>query len=120
MARLRDKGPSATRLVRDDDNTPMPIMPWGATQNLTPNESTAARNVTPISDSCGVVSVIAIGGDAHFRQGDATVVATTADPFLPEGIWHELPVFPGSDTSHVSFIAASGSGSIVTQICERQ
>ncbi len=120
MARLRDKGPSATRLVRDDDNVPMPIMPWGTTFNLTPDETTAARNVTAISDTCGVVSVIAIGGSAHFRQGDATVVATTSDPLLPEGIWHELPVFDGSDTSHISFIAASGAGSIVTQICERQ
>ncbi len=120
MARLRDKGPSATRLVRDDDNVPMPIMPWGTTFNLTPDETTAARNATPISDTCGVVSVIAIGGGAHFRQGDATVIATTSDPFLPEGIWHELPVFDGNDTSHVSFIAASGAGSIVTQICERQ
>lgn len=120
MARLRDKGPSATRLVRDDDNVPMPIMPWGATFNLTPDETTAARNVTPISDTCGVVSVIAIGGGAHFRQGGATVVATTDDPFLPEGIWHELPVFEGADSSHISFLAASGAGSIVAQICERQ
>ena len=120
MARLRDKGPSATRLVRDDDNVPMPIMPWGTTFNLTPNEATAVRNSTPISNTCGVVSVIAIGGSAHFRQGDSTVVATTDDPFLPEGIWHELPVFEGSNASHISFIAASGSGSIVAQICERQ
>lgn len=120
MARLRNKGPSATRLVRDDDNVPMPIMPWGTTHNLAPNETTADRNATPITDTCGVVSVIAIGGGAHFRQGDATVVATTDDPFLPEGIWHELPVFEGGDTSHISFIASSGSGSIVTQICERQ
>ena len=120
MARLRSKGPSATRLVRDDDNVPMPIMPWGTTFNLAPDETTAARNVAPISDSCGVVSIIAIGGGAHFRQGDATVVATTNDPFLPEGIWHELPVFEGGQTSHISFIAASGAGSIVTQICERQ
>lgn len=120
MARLRDKGPSATRLVRDDDNVPMPIMPWGTTFNLTPNEATAVRNATPISDTCGVVSVIAIGGNVHFRQGDAAVVATTNDPLLPEGIWHELPVFESNNTSHISFIAANGSGSIVTQICERQ
>lgn len=120
MARLRDKGPSATRLVRDDDNIPMPIMPWGFTHNLAPNETTADRNATAISATCGVVSIIAIGGDAHFRQGDASVVATTSDPFLPEGIWHELPVFEGGDISHVSFLAATGSGSIVTQICERQ
>ncbi len=120
MARLRNKGPSATRLARDDDNVPMPIMPWGTTFNLTPDETTAARNASPISNSCGVVSVIAISGSAHFRQGDASVVATTDDPFLPEGIWHELPVFEGSDTSHISFIAASGAGGIVVQICERQ
>lgn len=120
MARLRRKGATATRLVRDDDNVPMPIMPWGFTHNLMPNESTAARNATPISDSCGVISVIAIGGGAHFRQGDATVTATTSDPFLPAGIWHELPVFEGSGSSHVSFIAATGAGSITTQICERQ
>ncbi len=120
MARLRSKGPSATRLVHDDDNVPMPIMPWGTMHNLAPNETTADRNTSPISDTCGVVSVIAIGGGAHFRQGDAAVVATTDDPFLPEGIWHELPVFEGANTSHISFIASSGSGSIVTQICERQ
>lgn len=120
MARLRSKGSSATRLVRDDDNVPMPIMPWGTTFNLAPNETTADRNATAISGTCGVVSVIAIGGGAHFRQGGPTVVATTDDPFLPEGIWHELPVFDGDDTSHISFIAASGAGSIVTQICERQ
>ena len=29
MARLRSKGSSATRLVRDDDSVPLPIMPWG-------------------------------------------------------------------------------------------
>lgn len=120
MARLRDKGPSSTRLVRDNDNVPMPIMPWGITHNLTPNETTAVRNATPISSTCGVVSIVAIGGGAHFKQGDATVVATTSDPFLPAGIWHEVPVFEGDNSSHISFVAASGAGSIETQICERQ
>jgi hypothetical protein len=49
MARLRQKGPGATRLVRDDDLAPMPIMPWGTVHNLTPTEASAARNITPIS-----------------------------------------------------------------------
>ena len=44
MARLRHKGPGATRLVRDDDLVPMPIMAWGTVHNLNPTEATAARN----------------------------------------------------------------------------
>lgn len=120
MARLRDKGPGATLLVRDDDESVMPIMAWGTVHNLAPTESTAERNSTAISADCGVVSIIAIGGGAHFRQGDSAVVATTSDPYLPDGVWHELPVFAGNDFDHVSIISATGSGDIVAQIVERQ
>ena len=120
MARLRSKGSSATLLVRDDDLVPLPIMPWGKVHSLAPTEATAARNTTAISADCGVVSIIAIGGGAHFKQGDATVVATTSDPYLPEGVWHELPVFSGGAWSHVSIISAAGAGTISAQICERQ
>jgi hypothetical protein len=118
MARLRRKGPTATKLVQDDDGLPLPIMPWGTVHNLTPTETTAARNTTAIGAENGVVSIIAIGGAAHFKQGDASVVATTSDPYLPEGAWHELPVFEGTD--YVSIISAAGAGNIVAQICERQ
>lgn len=120
MARLRSKGPGATRLVRDDDLVPMPIMPWGTVHNLSPTEATAARNTTPISADSGVVSVIAIGGAANFKQGDASVVATANDPYLPEGEWHELPVFEGDQWSYVSIVSAPGAGSIFAQIVERQ
>ncbi len=120
MARLRQKGPAATLLARDDDLTPMPIMPWGKVHNLTPDEATAVRNTVALSAGCGVVSIIAIGGAAHFKQGDSGVVATTNDPYLPAGVWHELPVFGGDDWSFVSMIAASGSGAIAVQIVERQ
>jgi hypothetical protein len=37
MARLRRKGPASTKLVRDDDGTPLPIMAWGQVHNLAPN-----------------------------------------------------------------------------------
>ena len=120
MARLRRKGLGTTELVRDNDGTKMPIMPWGIVRNLAPTEATAARNTTAISATCGVVSIIAIGGGAHFKQGNSSVVATTNDPYLPEGEWHELPVFEGADWSYVSILSASGSGNIVAQICERQ
>ncbi|MDX1541191.1 MAG: hypothetical protein R3349_07275 [Geminicoccaceae bacterium] len=120
MARIRRKGTSATLLVRDDDGIAMPIMPWGKVHNLSPDESNAARNTTAISADCGVVSIIAIGGGAHFKQGDATVTATISDPYLPAGVWHELPVFEGNEFGFVSVIAASGAGPIIAQIVERQ
>ena len=120
MAKLRHKGAGATKLVRDDDLVPMPIMPWGTVHNLSPTEATAARNATAISANAGVVSVIAIGGGAHFKQGDASVVATVNDPYLPEGEWHELPVFEGDQWSYVSIISATGAGPISAQIVERQ
>jgi hypothetical protein len=120
MARIQSKGPSATLLARDDDLAPMPIMPWGKVHHLNPTEVAAARNTIAISENCGVVSIIAIGGSAHFKQGSSSVVATTSDAYLPEGVWLELPVFEGSSSSFVSIISASGSGSILAQICERQ
>jgi hypothetical protein len=120
MARLRHKGPGVTRLVRDDDLVPMPIMPWGTVHNLTPTEAMAARNATAISADCGVVSIIAIGGAAHFKQGTASVVATLNDAYLPEGEWHELPVFEGDQWSYVSIISTTGAGTIAAQIVERQ
>ena len=119
MARVRSKGPSATRLVRDDDMVPLPIMPWGTVHNLTATAVTAARNAAPISPDCGV-SIVAIGGPAHFKQGGSTVTATISDPYLPEGEWHELPIFEGSQWSFVSFISATGAGTISAQIVERQ
>jgi hypothetical protein len=119
MARLRSKGPGATRLVRDDDLVPMPIMPWGPVHNLSPTETTPARNATAISADSGVVSIIAIGGGAHFKQGDSSVVATPSDPYLPEGEWHELPVFEGGEWSYVSIVSAIGAGPITAQIVER-
>lgn len=120
MARLRRKGPTATLLARDDDSATLPIMPWGKTHTLSPSEASAERNADAISPECGVVSIVAIGGPAHFRQGDSAVVATTSDPYLPEGVWHELPVFDGDAWSYVSIVAASGAGGITAQICERQ
>jgi hypothetical protein len=120
MARVRSKGPSATRLVRDDDMVPLPIMPWGTVHNMSPTETTAARNATAISADCGVVSIIAIGGPGHFKQGGSTVTATINDAYLPEGEWHELPVFEGSAWSYVSVISATGAGTISAQIVERQ
>jgi hypothetical protein len=120
MARLRHKGAGATKLVRDDDLVPLPIMPWGTVHNLTPTESTAARNATAISANAGVVSVIAIGGGAHFKQGNASVLATVNDPYLPEGEWHELPVFEGDQWNYVSIISATGAGPIAAQMVERQ
>ena len=120
MARLRHKGAGATQLVRDDDLVPLPIMPWGTVHNLSPTESTAARNAAAISANAGVVSVIAIGGGGHFKQGGASVVATANDPYLPEGEWHELPVFEGDQWSYVSIISATGAGAITAQITERQ
>jgi hypothetical protein len=119
MARLRSKGPSATRLVRDDDSVPLPIMPWGTVHNLAPTETTAARNTTAISADCGVISIAAIGGPAHFKQGDSSVTATTNDAYLPEGVWHELPVFEGNQWNYVSMISATGAGTIAAQIVER-
>jgi hypothetical protein len=120
MARLRRKGLGATELVRDNDGAKMPIMPWGTVHTLAPTEATPARNTTAIAATCGVVSIIAIGGDAHFKQGGSGVLATVNDPYLPEGEWHELPVFEGAEWSYVSILSASGSGDIVAQICERQ
>ncbi len=120
MARLRQKGPGATRLIKDDDGAPLPIMPWGQVHALAPTETAADRNAVAISPDCGVVSIIAIGGPAHFKQGDASVVATTADAYLPEGVWHELPVFEGDQWSYVSIVAAVGAGNITAQIVERQ
>lgn len=120
MARLRRKGPSATLLARDDDAAPMPIMPWGKVHHLSPTETGADRNSIPISADCGVVSIVAMGGAAHFRQGTSSVIATTADAYLPEGTWLELPIFEGANFSYVSIISASGSGEIAAQICERQ
>jgi hypothetical protein len=119
MARLRRKGSSATRLVRDDDSVPLPIMAWGAVHNLVPTETTAARNTTAISADCGVISVVAIGGPAHFKQGDSSVTATVTDAYLPEGVWHELPAFEGNQWNYVSMISATGAGTIAAQIVER-
>jgi hypothetical protein len=120
MARLRRKGLGSTELVRDNDGAKMPIMPWGKVHMLAPTEATPARNTMAISAECGVVSIIAIGGGAHFKQGGVTVQATANDPYLPEGEWHELPVFEGQQWDYVSIRSASGSGDIVAQICERQ
>ena len=120
MARLRRKGPASTKLVRDDDGTPMPIMAWGQVHALAPTETTAARNAVALSPETGVVSIIAIGGAAHFKQGDDGVVATTSDPFLPEGEWLELPLLDGTAFDYISIVAAPGAGTISAQICERR
>jgi hypothetical protein len=119
MARLKSKG-SSTLLVRDENDAPLPIMRWSMVHNLAPTEAAAVRNNTPISADCGVVSIVAIGGAAHFKQGDANVTATTSDAYLPEGEWHELPVFEGDDWSYISIVSATGAGTIAAQIAERQ
>jgi hypothetical protein len=66
------------------------------------------------------VSIVAIGGPAHFKQGDSTVTATIDDVYLPEGEWHELPIFEGDEWSYVSLISATGAGTISAQVVERQ
>lgn len=111
------KRPGETELVRDANRNQLPIMAWGTVHNLAPEVAAPDRNSTPISEDCGVVSIIAIGGPVRFRQGDSAVVATTSDPYLPEGFWHELPVFEGSEWDHVSVVAVAGTPTV--QLVER-
>jgi hypothetical protein len=47
-------------------------------------------------------------------------VETVNDPYLPEGEWHELPLFEGEQWSYGSIISATGAGTIAAQIVERQ
>lgn len=119
MARI-----TASRITRrvlgvDDNGNSLPIGVWGTVHNLSPSEAEADRNASPFGPECGVVSLIAIGGNAHFVQGDEDVEATVNDPILPSGVWIDALVPLGDQWDYVSVISAVGSGPIAVQICER-
>ena len=97
----------------------VPVGVWGTVHNLTPDETTPARNATPFAEGCSVVSVCAIGGDAYFKQGADDVDATTDDVYLPTGVWMDVLLPAGSEWSYISAIAAAGFGTIKVQIVER-
>ncbi len=119
MSRLSEARIAAGVLGITINGQLVPVGVWGTVHNLTPDESTPARNTTPFAEGCSVVSVCAIGGDAYFKQGDDAVDATTSDVYLPAGVWMDMLVPEGASWNYVSAIAAPGFGTIKVQLVER-
>lgn len=119
MARITEDRVRARVLGVDDNGNSLPVGIWGTVHNLDPTEGAHARNSTPFGESVGVVSIIAIGGPGHFKQGSNSVTATPDDVYLPEGVWLDLLIPKGSNWDYVSVISASGAGPIAVQVVER-
>jgi len=54
--------------------------------------------------------LIASSVPAHYRLGDATVTATTADTFIPEGGEHLVRCVPGQRVAFIRASIAAGDG----------
>ena len=47
----------STTLVRDDEQVPMPVLPWGITKTLTSNPGYAVKTGTRVSLGCKLVTL---------------------------------------------------------------
>ena len=96
MARLRSKGSSATRLVRDDDSEPLPIMPWGtrAQSDAHGGDRRAQHDRDLGRLRRGQHRCDRWAGP--LQAGRFQRHCDRQRTYLPEGVWHELPIFEGS------------------------
>ncbi len=93
-----------TILPTDENNTPIPALrlrDGGAHKiNVT---ATSARNSVAFDAGTRIISLYAPVA-MYVRQGDASVVATTSDHYLPAGSSLDIAI-GGEEAAHSSFLA---------------
>jgi hypothetical protein len=104
----------STFLPRDDDHAPIPALrlkPDGA-QTLTLS-ATAVRNTQAFSPRTRVIAVTATAA-AFIRTGEAGVVASPADHYLPAGVYLYLSLGDQRAGAHryIAAVEADGGGEL--------
>lgn len=105
----------------------MPVLASGTTHTLAAS-GTEALTASDFSATCKVITIRAVGTAIRFLIGDATIVATDADPnpVVLDGEVHDEPIYEdggglGADATHdrISIIAI-GAGSGTVYVTERE
>ncbi len=109
-----------TTLPMDRDNNPIPALglnPNGAHIINSTNAST--RNGTAFNTDTRVISIYATD-DVFIQFGDLNVTATTADHFLPKGLYYDFAI-GGDKVMHMSHVATIANNTDCTvYISEKQ
>lgn len=86
--------------------TPVPVP--GGCQSVT-TSGTSARTETGVGAYTKFVNIEAVGAALHYRFGDASVVATTADTYLAADSSHFVRISP---SQYVAAIQSTAAGTM--------
>ncbi len=102
-----------TLLPKDADNNVIPALRLrssGGAHTIAAS-GTSARNSTAFASGTKVVSVYATGG-VYLNFGGASVAATTASHYFPQGIYYDFAISGGDakgpHNTHLAVLAADG------------
>jgi len=104
-----------TLMPTDDNNNPIPALRLkdGASHTIAAT-ATSARNVTPFGTDTQVISICPTVA-VFVRCGASTVTATTADHYIPAGLYYDIAI--GGDgqkqTNYIAVLRADTTDGIV-------
>ena len=100
-----------TQMPLDSLGSPIPALGYadGGAQHITITSSNTRS--TAFSSICRVISVFA-STPAYIRLGDSTVTATTADHYLPAGIYLDIAVGPSTQDRYLAVLRADTDGTL--------
>ncbi len=88
----------------DNNNNPIPALRLkSAGAHSIAATATSARNSAAFASSTKIVSVYA-SVPVYIKMGDASVIATSADHYFPEGVYYDFAI-DGHASVHYSHIA---------------
>ena len=102
-----------TSMPRDDDGAPLPVLrlPPGGSHSLA--VSATGTRLGPFPPGTRVIGIYA-DQPMRVRTGDATVQASAADHFLPDGVYLDLGLGSAKTGyhTHLAAVAAAGAGTL--------
>lgn len=103
-----------TLLPKDADNNAIPAMRLksGGAQTIAVTD-TSARNASALDADTKVVGLYAPEA-VYLAVGDATVVATSGDHYLPGGFYYDIAISGGAAGAQATHIAALAVGDDTT------
>ncbi len=110
-----------TILPIDNNNNPIPAvrLKQGGAHSLTAG-ATTSRNATAFGADTRLVSLYATGA-VYVRFGDASVTATTADHYFPNGVYYDFSI-GGDKVPHYTHIAVlrAGASDVMLYVSEKE
>ncbi len=110
-----------TLMPRDADAQPIPALrlrPGGA-QKIAAVTTGSTRTATPFADDTQVIGLYATGA-VFVRTGGADVTATSADHYLPAGLYYDVSVGDARQGRHTHVAAIAADAACTLHVSEKE